>query len=68
MLKKSNKKIQGYSISELFPPKKTNVKKPDTKQQPFQLDYRTLKPNYGVTDFENNKEVIRDAESFRLLW
>ena len=56
------RKIQGYSISELFPPKKTNVKKPDTKQQPFQLDYRTLKPNYGVTDFENNKEVIRDAE------
>ena len=33
------------------------------KQQSFQpLDYRTLKPNYGVTDFENNKEVIRDAE------
>ena len=56
------KKIQGYSISELFPPKKTNVKKPDIRQQPFQLDYRTLKPNYGVTDFENNKEVIRDAE------
>jgi len=56
------RKIQGYSISELFPPKKTNVKKPDTRQQPFQLDYRTLKPNYGVTDFENNKEVIRDAE------
>ena len=32
-------------------------------QKSFQpLDYRTLKPNYGVTDFENNKEVIRDAE------
>ncbi len=33
------------------------------KKQSFQpLDYRTLKTNYGVTDFENNKEVIRDAE------
>ena len=32
-------------------------------QKSFQpLDYRTLKPNYGVTDFENNREVIRDAE------
>ena len=49
-------------MKNLFTIDDSKIKTTSFNQQPSQLDYRTLKPNYGVTDFENNKEVIKDAE------
>ena len=54
--------LKDAQSKNLFTIDDSKIKTTSFNQQPFQLDYRTLKPNYGVTDFENNKEVIRDAE------